>query len=118
MLAPSMLTRQISGGKGRGVSGARKLIPMPLRILRAPGRPTLICVRQSTIGRIVVLLFPGGRGVCGARKLIPMPAQTSCAPALPTPQASGLKPQVARNPPWRALLIAHFIGQPTALDIC
>ncbi len=83
MLAPSMLTRQISGGGGRGVCGARKLIPMPLRISRAPGRPTLICVRQSTIGRIVVLVFPGGRGVCGAHKLIPMPLRILRAPDLP-----------------------------------
>ena len=30
MRTSSMLTRQIS--EGRGVSGARKLIPMPLRI--------------------------------------------------------------------------------------
>ena len=45
MRTSSMLTRQVSGGGGRGVSGARKLIPMPLRISRAPGRPTLICVR-------------------------------------------------------------------------
>ncbi len=59
MLAPSMLTRQISGGGGRGVCGARKLIPMPLRILRAPGRPTLICVRQSTISGIAAFVFPG-----------------------------------------------------------
>ena len=80
MRTSSILTRQISGGGGRGVCGARKLIPMPLRILRAPGRPTLICVRQSTIGRIVVLVFPGGRGVCGARNLIPMPQKISCAP--------------------------------------
>ena len=59
-----------------------------------------------------------GRGVCGAHKLIPMPAQASCAPALPTPQSSSLRPQVARNPPWRAVLSPHFIGQSTALDVC
>ena len=80
MLALSMLRNQIAGGRGRGVCGARKLIPMPAQISCAPGRPTLIGMRQSTIGRIVVLVFPGGRGVCGARKLIPMSLRISCAP--------------------------------------
>ena len=59
MLASSRLTSQIS--EGRGHAGARKLIPMPPKISRAPGRPTLIGVRQSTIGRIVVLVIPGAR---------------------------------------------------------
>ena len=58
MRTSSMLTRQVSGGGGRGVSGARKLIPMPLRILRAPACPTLICRRQSTIGESGLVL-PG-----------------------------------------------------------
>ena len=57
MLTASMLTFQISGR--RGVCGARKLIPMPLRILRAPGRPALICIRQSRIGRTVVFISGG-----------------------------------------------------------
>ncbi|MCH7548360.1 MAG: hypothetical protein IH969_02290, partial [Candidatus Krumholzibacteriota bacterium] len=42
-------------------AGARKRIPRPPKISRAPGRPTLIGVRQSTIGRIVVLVIPGAR---------------------------------------------------------
>ena len=88
-----------SSFRGRGVCGARKLIPMPLRILRAPGRPTLICVRQSTIGRIAVLVFPGGRGVCGARKLIPIPQKISCAQALPTTGIRGLPPSASAYHP-------------------
>ena len=72
MRTSSMLTRQVSGGGGRGVSGARKLIPMPLRISRAPRRPTLIWVRQSTIGRIVVLVFPGAAARAGVTALQPI----------------------------------------------
>ena len=107
MRTSSMLTRQVSGGRGRGVCGARKLIPMPLRILRAPGRPTFIGVRQSTISRIVVLVFPGGRGVCGARKLIPMPQKISCAPDL----LGTLTPRSPHSlPPLRPLVAAlHFV---------
>ena len=113
MRTSSMLTRQVSGG--RGVSGAHKLIPMPLRILRAPGRPALICVGQSTVARMVVLVFPGGHGVSGARKLIPMPLRISRAPGRPTlicvrqstigrmpslnPQASDRKPFFPRKRP-------------------
>ncbi len=69
MRTSSMLTRQVSGGGGRGVCGARKLIPMPLRISRAPEcpraqrifvrappkhpprRPARICTRSATSGR-------------------------------------------------------------------
>ncbi len=46
-----MLTRQISGG--RGVCGAHKLIPMPLRISRAPGRPRYHrAERDGSTGRL------------------------------------------------------------------
>jgi len=64
MRTSSMLTRQVSG-EGCGVSGARKLIPMPHRISRAPERPALICVRQSTISGIVAFVFPGAAFVIG-----------------------------------------------------
>ncbi len=43
MRTSSMLTRQVSGGGGRGVSGARKLIPVPLRISCAPDLPSPGC---------------------------------------------------------------------------
>ena len=77
MLTSSMLTRQISGG--RGVCGARKLIPMPLRILRAPGRPALICIRQATIGRTVVLVSGGAANQVSAlaRSMASRAAMTS-----------------------------------------
>ncbi len=65
MRTSSMLTRQVSGGGGRGVCGARKLIPMPPGISRAPGRPALIGVRQSTISGIVAFVFPGAAFVIG-----------------------------------------------------
>ena len=77
MRTSSMLTRQIS--RGRGVSGARKLIPMPLRISRAPGRPTLICVRQSTISRIVAFVFPRVGARRNVRALQPIRARSTRA---------------------------------------
>ncbi len=77
MLASSRRSKQKF--RGRGHAGAHKLIPMPTKTSCAPGRPPLICVRQSTIGRTVVLVFPGGRGHAGAHKLIPMPTKISCA---------------------------------------
>ena len=83
MRTSSMLTRQISGGGGRGLCGARKLIPMPVRISRAPGRPTLIWVHRSTISRIVVFVFSGSAAPAGVTALQPICARSARA-SIPT----------------------------------
>ena len=76
MRTSSMLTRQISGERC-GVSGARKLIPMPHRISRAPGRPILIRVPQSTISGIVAFVFPGVGARAGVAALEPIRARST-----------------------------------------